>query len=92
MFVLDTLDSSKTPVVWRNNIYSTKSWILLSHEVLFPIIVIYLLIKGLNVQRLITKAVIMSDAIRNTNEEMPWPAYHPAHSEYSVTISQIELH
>lgn len=41
---------------------------------LFPTIVIYLFIKGFNVQCLITKAVIMTGEIRNTNER-----YHNEH-------------
>lgn len=58
---------------------------------LFPTIVIYLFIKRFNVQCLITKAVIMTGEIRNTNEEMSQPAYHLICSGYSVSISQIEL-
>lgn len=58
---------------------------------LFPTIVVYLFIKGFNEQCLITKAVIMTGEIRHTNEEMSQPAYHPACSGYSVSISQIEM-
>lgn len=88
VFGLDTLDFSKTTVEWINKIYTLQAWLM---RYLFPTIVIYLFIKGFNVQCLITKAVIMTGEIRNTNEEISQRAYHPACSKYSVSISQIKL-
>lgn len=88
VFFLGILDSCKTTVVSRNKIHIVKSQIT---RYLLPTIVMYLFIKGFNVQYLITKAVLMIDEVGNTNEKMSQPAYHLAHSGYTTNISQIEL-